>query len=633
MPPNTKPSKTIINAGLALRPHRLIQIVSIVLIAISISILLNLLEGNWTTVCILLGISGVLSLAVWQAKSNHIDRAAKIVVATLACSMCFLSFKFEGIHDAAICALPAIMIFAAMFSTRRLFITTLIFIFVILTLMVTANIQGWYINEVKPVTWNSLIDVLAILSATACFVWLLASDLRVALAHLETENDRISDAFSRIDTLAHHDALTGLPNRLLARLRFEQAVELARRSQQHIAVLFLDLDNFKTVNDSLGHAAGDALLCDVAQRLKIAARASDTVSRQGGDEFLIVMAGQADHSAVATVSVKIINSLLAPFHVNGMELLVTCSLGIALYPEDGEDFDTLLKHSDMAMYKAKDSGRNALRFYDVEMNTSVIEHLHLISGIRSALLKHEFKLYYQPQYHLKTGRIIGAEALIRWIHPEQGLIPPIRFIPVAERSGQIHEIGTWVINEACRQAKEWQNAGLSQLVVAINLSPIQFRRDDLEGDVMHALATAQLSASSIELELTESLLIAESSQISSLLSRLRLLGIRLSIDDFGTGYSNLGYLSRFEVERLKIDQSFVRRMMDNSNDQGIVRAIIEMAHSLKLEVVAEGVENSATLTRLIELGCEYGQGFHWSPALPAEQFFKFVKDYQILDGE
>jgi len=284
----------------------------------------------------------------------------------------------------------------------------------------------------------------------------------------------------------------------------------------------------------------------------------------------------------------------------------------------------LFKNADVAMYRAKESGRSAFRFYDPQMNRGVIETLHLISGIRSALAKGEFELHYQPQYELKSGRIVGAEALIRWRHPDLGLILPARFIPVAERSGLIHKIGAWVLNEACRQAKQWQEAGLVQLTVAVNLSPIQFRRDDIERDVINALAASDLSPSCLELELSESLLIAESKHLSPLLGRLRAMGVGLSIDDFGTGYSNLGYLQRFHVERLKIDQSFVRRLSEDRNDKGIVRAIIEMAHNLNLEVVAEGIEDLPTMTRLIELGCKYGQGFHWSAALPPEQFFEFV---------
>ncbi len=613
---------------MVLQRNRLIQIILAILCAVGCVILINFVNQNWPTVWMLLALSACMLVALILARANRITLAAMFTVITLTIVMGLMSFAFDGIYDATISAFPAILVFAAMFATLRLFVGLLTFIILILSTVVWVNITGVHVNVVAPVSIMSLVNVVAILMATAFFVWKLASDLRIAVARLETENERIRDALTHIDTLAHNDALTGLPNRLLARARFEQAVELAKRGNDKIALLYLDLDNFKTINDSLGHIAGDQLLCEVATRLKQTIRASDTASRQGGDEFLVIVAGQAEKESVATVAVKIIDHLSEYFSVNGMEISVTCSLGISMYPDDGQDFDALLKHADIAMYQAKERGRNGFQFYDPQMNTNVVEHLHLISGIRTALQKDEFKLYYQPQFDLKSERIIGAEALIRWKNPELGMIPPNKFIPVAERSGQIHEIGAWVIDEACRQAREWMDAGLPPIVVGVNLSPIQFRRDNVERDVMNALEHYNLPPSAIELELTESLLIVESDQISPLLKRLRNLGVHLSIDDFGTGYSNLGYLSRFEVERLKIDQSFIRRMLENKNDEGIVRAIIEMAHSLGLEVVAEGVETAEMLVHLKGLGCEFGQGYLWSPALPAAEFVEFIRTYQ-----
>ena len=620
------------SVGMTLRPRRLIQVIAVVLLTVGVIILLTITERNWPATIILSLVELLLVVAIMLAKNNRLQLSAKFTVVTLTVSMGTLAYMYDGINDASICAFPTILVFAAMFVSLRFFITLLTMMIAMLTLIVIGNITGWHINVVTATKPSSLINVVAILLTTAYFVWRLASDLRRALERLEGENQRIHEALVHIDILANNDALTGLPNRLLARARFDQFIELCKRNNEHIALIFIDLDNFKTVNDSLGHAAGDTLICEVANRLKNSVRASDTVSRQGGDEFLIILGGQANQESVATVAAKIVEMMSVPYKINSLEISATCSLGISLYPDNGLDFESLLKHADMAMYKAKESGRNTFRFYDAQMNTNVIEHLHLISGIRNALLKDEFKLFYQPQFDLKTGRIFGAEALIRWNNPELGNIPPNRFIPVAERSGQIHEIGTWVIGEACRQARKWQDAGLPDIVVAMNLSPVQFRRDNIERDVINALDASKLKASSIELELTESLLIVDSEHIRHLLKNIRALGVHLSIDDFGTGYSNLGYLTRFEVERLKIDQSFVRRLTENSNDEGIVRAIIEMAHSLNLEVVAEGVETLAVLKRLQELGCEYGQGYFWSPALPPDEFFKFVMDWQSKIG-
>ena len=616
--------------GFRLERHRLVQLLWVIVAAASLPLAMALVSRRWISAAILGSAVGVMLLAMAYARQGLLTRAAHLMLATLTVLTSAMIFNSQGLRDEAVCAIPALLVFSAMFGTRRIFLAVLATLFSVLALITAANIYGWHVNVVNPVGWESLVDLVTVLAATAFFIWLMASDLRRALSRLEVENVRIRDSFERIDILAHHDALTGLPNRLLARDRFSQALAHAQRHHSKAALLFLDLDNFKDVNDSLGHAAGDQLLCEVARRLLVAVRSTDTVSRHGGDEFLIIMSDQGDEQSVAATAVKIMEQLAVPFKGLGMELSATCSMGISVFPQDGSDFDTLLQHADMAMYHAKDAGRNTFSFYDAEINTNVIEHLHLIAGIRSALVKQEFKLHYQPQYDLRSGRIVGAEALIRWRHPELGLIPPSKFIAVAERSGLINEIGTWVLNEACRQARAWQDAGLAGVTVAVNLSPVQFRRGDIERDVMNALSAAALAPSSIELELTESLLIAEANHLGPLLGRLRGMGIRLSIDDFGTGYSNLGYLRRFEVERLKIDQSFVRRMTRDTHDEGIVRAIIEMAHSLKLEAVAEGIEDEATLARLIELGCEYGQGFHWSPALPPEEFFAFASTRQVL---
>lgn len=610
--------------GMSIRPRRLMQIILVIICTVMVVAAQAAWDHDWISLGLLLGVQGLLCGVLWAARLHRVALAAKLAVIVLTALMCGLSWFGSGLYDVAICAFPAILVFAAMFVGRRFFSCLLLIIVAFLGCLALAHQSGWHVSQPQPVTTGTSIDLAAIMVATAYFVWRLATDLRLALQRLATENRRIHQALSHIDALATSDALTGLPNRPLARARFDQLVELSKRNDDRIALLFLDIDNFKTVNDSLGHAAGDQLICDVAQRLKTSVRASDTVSRQGGDEFLVILSGQSDQQSVATVAAKIIEVMALPFQVNNVEVFATCSLGVAMYPDNGHDFDALLKHADMAMYRAKESGRNAFRFYDAQMNTNVLEHLHLIAGIRGALLKNEFTLHYQPQFDLQSGRIVGAEALIRWHSAELGNVPPNRFIPVAERSGQIHDIGTWVIGEACRQAADWRSAGLDDLVVGINLSPIQFRREHVESDVMNALRASNLPPSAIELELTESLLIVDSESLRSLLKRIRALGVHLSIDDFGTGYSNLGYLTRFEVERLKIDQSFIRHMTENSTDEGIVRAIIEMAHILKLQVVAEGVENEAVLNRLKQMGCEFGQGYHWSPAMPPAEFYRYV---------
>jgi diguanylate cyclase len=601
------------------------QLIYAVFLAVGATALPLMLLGRWFPCSILLMAEAAMFLALIAVRRNRSRLAGWIILSVLSVCVAILTVAGKGPQDEAILAVPGLMIFASLFCSRKVFITLLVLVSLLLAGLGLAHFEGWRAIAIVPLRPDTFFTVIVVLSLTSYFIWMMASTLRSTLASLETENLRVRKSLAQIEVLAHHDALTGLPNRMLARDRLERAMAQADRSKCKAALLFLDLDNFKTVNDSLGHAAGDTLLKEVAARLVASVRANDTVSRQGGDEFLVVLGDLTDEDAVAAIAIKLVAQLSKPFQINGLEVTATCSLGIALFPDNGADFDSLFKHADMAMYQAKDSGRNAFRFFDDAMNANVTEHLRLISDLRSAVANGEFKLHYQPQFSLADQRVVGAEALLRWNHPVLGSVAPDVFIPLAERSGLISEVGSWVLHEACRQARAWQLAGLKDLVVAVNVSPVQFRREGIEHEIHHALAVADLPARYLELELTESVLLADAVNLSDLLGRLRASGVRLSIDDFGTGYSNLGYLKRFDVERLKIDQSFVRDMTTDANDEGIVRAIIQMSHSLKLDAVAEGIEDARALAMLIDMGCDYGQGYHWSPALPADEFFKFVQ--------
>jgi len=428
----------------------------------------------------------------------------------------------------------------------------------------------------------------------------------------------------KIEFLAYHDALTGLPNRLLVQDRFLQARAHADRDKSKVALLFLDLDNFKTINDSLGHSVGDALLQQIASRLSECVRDTDTISRQGGDEFLIVLPDLPDSDACAPVLVKVMERLQDPFDADGHELSTSASIGIALYPDDGKDFDTLLKKADMAMYRAKDSGRNAYHFFDEQMNVEAVENLSMRNGLRRAVDRGEFVLHYQPQIDLVSGAVVGAEALLRWNNPEFGMIPPGRFIPVAEESGLIVPIGEWVMREACRQGALWKRAGLPDLVVAVNLSAVQFKRGDVEQTVINALEESGFDPRYLELEITESILIQNMENVLATVKRLKLLGVKLSIDDFGTGYSSLSYLKRFDVDKLKIDQSFVRDLATDPDDTAIVRAIIQMAESLGLQTIAEGVEDLRMLEILRDFQCDEAQGYYFARPMPAEDFASYI---------
>jgi diguanylate cyclase (GGDEF)-like protein/PAS domain S-box-containing protein len=430
---------------------------------------------------------------------------------------------------------------------------------------------------------------------------------------------------SHIEFLARHDALTGLPNRTVMESRFEQAVADAARSGTHVALMFLDLDSFKTVNDSLGHPVGDELLKGVALRLGQFVRASDFVSRHGGDEFLIMFTGLVSGADVALAADRLVQDFTTPFLVDGHEIASSLSVGIAIYPQDGADFPTLLKKADIAMYQAKAAGRATYRFFGDHMDVEALGRHRIRNALHQAVERFEFTLHFQPQIELASGQVIGAEALLRWIHPELGSVPPAEFIPVAEESGLIVPIGEWVVNEACRQAVAWQVPGRPPLSVAVNISAVQFARGDLEDTVRRALAASGLPPELLELELTESILIRNVDTVLATVSRLKRLGVKLSIDDFGTGYSSLTYLKRFAVDKLKIDQSFIRDLAGDPDSAAIVRAIVQMAQSLNLKTVAEGIEDAGVLAHLHAIGCDQGQGYGIARPMPARALLEFLE--------
>ncbi|MEW6119707.1 MAG: EAL domain-containing protein [Pseudomonadota bacterium] len=435
------------------------------------------------------------------------------------------------------------------------------------------------------------------------------------------------EAEARIEFLAHHDVLTGLPNRVLLRDRFEQAVARAGRSRGRVAMVFLDLDNFKMVNDTLGHAAGDQLLLGVVKRLAGCTRESDTISRQGGDEFILLLNDIPELDTVERIAGDILVQLAEPMEIGGHSLNVSCSLGIAVYPDDGGDFDILLQKADTAMYNAKDAGRRTYRFFDEHMNRQAHDHLLLQNRLHQALYRAEFQLHYQPQMDVTSGAVTGVEALLRWRSPELGDVVPARFIPVAEDCGLIVSIGAWVLEEACRQAQLWRQMGWSDLGMSVNLSALQFRRPGLVETVAGALERSGLPPHLLELELTESILLEDVENNLDTVRQLKALGVRLSIDDFGTGYSSLSYLKRFAVDRLKIDRSFVRDISTDPDDAAIVRAVIQLARSLRLGIIAEGVENAEQLAFLRSEGCEEVQGYLYSRPLAASAMRLFLDEF------
>jgi diguanylate cyclase (GGDEF)-like protein/PAS domain S-box-containing protein len=446
----------------------------------------------------------------------------------------------------------------------------------------------------------------------------------VAAAVRDMTDRRASE--QRIAYLAHHDGLTGLPNRVVMQSRLELAMAQADGSGTRIALLFIDLDNFKTINDSLGHLAGDGVLKAVARRLGEGLREADIASRHGGDEFLVALTGLDGADAARAQAERLMRRFVAPCPAEGHAVATTLSVGVALYPDDGADYGTLLKNADIAMYQAKAAGRNACRFFNEQMNAAALEHARILNGLRLATERGEFVLHYQPQIELAGGRVVGVEALLRWNHPELGLVAPGRFIPVAEESGLIVDIGRWVLHEACRQAMAWRAQGLPPMWVAVNLSAVQFERDDVEASVRQALDASGLPPCFLELELTESILIRDIEGALASTRRLKSLGVKLAIDDFGTGYSSLSYLKRLAFDTLKIDRSFIRELADDPDNAAIVEAILQMARSLGLRTIAEGVEDEPALQCLIAMRCDEAQGYLIARPMPASQFAVYLAD-------
>jgi diguanylate cyclase (GGDEF)-like protein len=478
------------------------------------------------------------------------------------------------------------------------------------------------------------------------------SDSQFELRLIVSGDDKVSviitnisdyrQATERVKYLAHHDTLTDLPNRYLLNDRLTQAIAHAEREKQLLALLFLDIDNFKHINDTIGHKAGDELLKNIAKRLIICMRKTDSISRSitedaehllarlGGDEFTILLTDVRNIQDPSIVAQRILNMMAKPFIIGTQEVFVTASVGIAVYPADGKDIDTLLINADLAMYQAKNHGRNNYQYYSESMNIFTFERFAIENKLRKAMDNNEFMLFYQPQIDISTGRMIGVEALIRWLQPDLVLIKPGQFIPLAEQTGLIIPIGEWVLRTACAENKAWQKAGLEPLRMTVNVSSIQFGKSNFVESVSNILSDTGLEPKYLQLELTESTIMHDSQKTIKKLQSLQTMGIQIAIDDFGTGYSSLSYLKRFPLSTLKIDYSFVKDLNTSPNDQAIVKAIIDLAHNFNLKVIAEGVENRKQLAFLRGCGCEGVQGYLLCPPVSSAVLAEFVKKKKHL---
>ena len=611
--------------GTGFKKRRLIQVFWAVTTTIVLTGLFYLLIGEIELgLECLAGAAAILPVYV-MAKTNRSLQGAAYLLFALTIFVSFMMLMNQGLRDETLLAFPGILVFSAIIGNKRLFIYLLLFMLVVVMALGFANSFGIWTNEQAGAGLFSSFVISVILGNVAFSIYILSSDLAKALKQLSLENQQVKKSQSEISHLVHHDALTNLPNRVLAQDRFNQALMRAERSNKQVGIMFIDLDNFKTINDSLGHQAGDHLLKELAFRLSRIVRKSDTVCRMGGDEFLIILNEVGAVSDTSDIAQKILRELEQPFSLQNEVVSSTCSIGIALAPEDGHNFDTLLKHADLAMYHAKDAGRNHFSFFDEIMNVNAREHMHVITEMRSAIPGQEFELYYQPKIDLQHNTIIGAEALIRWNHPSRGLVFPGDFIDLAERSGLIVELGEWIISEACKACRLWHDLGHDHLHIAVNVSSTQLKRSNLMAFLKREQRRNGLAPNALEIELTESTLMDDSPALQQGMAAIRDMGMSFSIDDFGTGYSNFAYLKQFDVGTLKIDRSFVTNVLVDPQDEAIVKAIINISSSMDVQTVAEGIEDYETALKLKSLSCHVGQGYYWSRALPMAEFLQFLQ--------
>ena len=612
------------------KARRLLQILRVTQIALLTVTLIFIALGLYRDMVVIVATGLLLFSVDWAVAHKKIDLGTWILFISLSLMLFYLAWTGNGIRGSVPLGFSGILLFAALLGSRRQLLILMSLAICICLLIGYLNQAGIHVNQILPTTLATGAIAAVVLGVIGFSALMLAEDYRQALTELERENQLVKSAKDHIEHLALHDPLTNLPNRSMAQAGFREIYARTKRQQQLFGIIFIDLDNLKPINDSLGHQAGDHILKEVAQRLISYTRDETLVCRYGGDEFLVFLPNIQSADDASDASVDILQLISQTYLYRNIDIFCTCSIGIALAPQDGDNLDELIKKADIAMYHSKDSGRNSFRFFNSSISHNMLEHISLISGMRRGLQEQQFSLHYQPKIDLQSHRICGFEALLRWNHPEQGYISPATFIPLAESSGLIIQLGEWVINEACRQARAWIDEGMPDFSIAINISSIQFKRGNIDTLVFNALTRNQLPPQYLELELTESLLIEDSERLANTLANLRSEGVHFSIDDFGTGYSNLGYLKKFEVEALKIDQSFVRKMDNHSGDAAIVRAIIQMASSLGLKTIAEGVEDASTAALLRGLGCTYAQGYYWARPMPvadAKHFWlTWIKD-------
>ncbi|WP_321347018.1 EAL domain-containing protein [Halopseudomonas oceani] len=616
------------------RQNRRLRLIGNLVILVLLTIeLRTLLIGAWNdSILVAAALATVLVARKLTARGKP-EYAVSVALMTLTLLVSCSMWLEQGLYSGALIAFPTVLVVAGVIASERLFWALLTIMLATVALISFSAYFGYRAFQPLPIgvgRWAVVSSILMVSAGT--IVWMMR-EMRNMQSSLEREGKRLRCSQAKITHLVGHDALTGLANRTAFSSHVTQMIEAARTQQRPLALLYMDVDNFKTINDSLGHTAGDELIRSVAGRLKQVVRDADTLCRHGGDEFVMALANfvmalaniDDVHTAVA-VAQRMQEVVSQPFELSSKQLLTSLSVGISLFPNDGHDADTLVQKSELAMLQAKKAGRNTHFVHQEDLSADSHQRLDIEQALRQAISRDELRLYYQPIIALKGERLVGAEALLRWQHPEQGLLSPDRFMDVAEQSGLIAEIGEWVIRRACEDAMRWQQHGL-RLGVSVNLSAIQIRRNNLQSVIVDVLNESGLEPELLELELTESMLLEKSDAFLQLLKNLKKLGVSLAIDDFGTGYSNLSYLQRFNVDRLKVDKSFVLDLSSNEQNRAIVTAVIQMAHSLKLQVTAEGIEHQLVQRILTSLGCDHAQGYLFSRPLEPDAFLGYARSY------
>lgn len=602
-----------ITALTATQLKRLKQIVWICLIAVLCG---SVFSGPKSVTILLATAVGLICILVLLQKLR-IGFAIGSLLWLLTLMICSLISINLGIFDLMLLGYPLVLAYAAMYSGRRFYLLLFGFILLFCSCLALATLYGWLEFSPPLPSFNSFITLNILLLVCGLTMRLIARDTKDVLLQLKQENERVVKSQLEIQRLAQHDPLTGLVNRTQSELEFQRAV--AAKPQGPVALLFIDLDNFKPVNDALGHQAGDQVLRQLAVELQSQLSEQDVLSRFGGDEFVVIVTQWRDEAELEERIQRLLQSCQQEFVVLQHKVQLSASIGAVVAPQDGTDFHLLCKKADTAMYQAKKMGRNRFCWYHADMERQQLDKFNLMMRLRVAVKQQLFSVAYQPSYDLKTGTISGAEALLRWSDAELGVVPPDVFIPLAEQTGLIQELGLFVLQRACAQALLWLQSGFA-VGVAVNLSAMQFKQGDLPEVVMQVLRQTGLPPYLLELELTESVLIDDTALVKQQIEQLSAVGVRFAIDDFGTGYSNLGYLSQFSLSSLKIDRSFVARIRQNDKDLALVKGIIQLASSLGLHTVAEGVEDNQSLELLQKAGCGCAQGYLWSKAVSPREF-------------